>query len=93
MPTLADRLMSFVVERYPFALPAVQQALASCEAAGHATDHGSIEKLRPVLCRELTKQLGEFGASDLPDTTPGVTASAIACRPPATSSSRRATAF
>jgi 2-oxoisovalerate dehydrogenase E1 component len=66
MPTLPDRLMSFIVERYPFALAAVQEALAACEAAARATDHGSIEKLRPVLCRELTKQLGK--------TAPGVKA-------------------
>ena len=31
MSTLAERLMSFVVERYPFALPAVRRALESCD--------------------------------------------------------------
>ena len=92
MATLPDRLMSFIVERYPFALPAVQGALASCEAAGHATDHGSIEKLRPVLCRELTKQLGEITASDC-RIRRRASKRPIACRPLATSSSGRATAF
>ena len=76
MATLADRLLSFVVERYPFALPAVHRALESCDAAGGAVDQRAIEQLRPTLCGELTKQLGEIAASDLPDTTPGVTASA-----------------
>jgi 2-oxoisovalerate dehydrogenase E1 component len=75
MPTVADRLSSFVVERFPFALPAVQRALESCGAAT-AADQPAIEQLRSALCRELTKQLGEIAASDLPDTTPGVTASA-----------------
>ena len=76
MPTVADRLLSFVVERYPFALPAVQRALESSGAAAGASDQRAIEQLRPTLCRELTKQLEEIAASDLPDTTPGVTADA-----------------
>ena len=76
MPTLAARLMSFVVERFPFALPAVQKALEACLPAEYPEDHTSIEKLRPVLCRELTKRLGEIASADLPDTTPGVTAAA-----------------
>jgi 2-oxoisovalerate dehydrogenase E1 component len=73
MPTLADRLMSFVVERYPFALPAVQQALQSCQ---HPTDPSSIEQLRPVFADELRWQLDEITAGDLPETTPGVTSAA-----------------
>ena len=76
MPTVADRLLSFVVERYPFALPAVQRALESSGAAAGASDQRAIEQSRPTLCRELTKQLEEIAASDLPDTTPGVTADA-----------------
>ncbi len=76
MPTVADRLLSFVVERYPFALPAVQRALQSCDAAAHAADQRAIEQLRPTLCRALSTQLAEIAASDLPDTTPGVTVSA-----------------
>ena len=76
MPTVADRLLSFVVERYPFALPAVQRALMSCDHAGRAANQRAIDDLRPLLCRELTRNLAEISASDLPDTTPGVTAAA-----------------
>ena len=76
MPTVADRLLSFVVERYPFALPAVQRALMSCDHAGRAANQHAIDELRPLLCRELTRNLAEISASDLPDTTPGVTAAA-----------------
>ena len=75
MPTLARRLMSFVVERYPFALSAAQRALQSCDA-DRATTRDSIEQLRPLLCQELTKGLAELDASDLPETTPGVMAAA-----------------
>jgi 2-oxoisovalerate dehydrogenase E1 component len=74
MSTLADRLMSFVVERYPFALPAVQQALQSSRVAERSTDPASIEHLRPILADELERQLDDVNASDLPETTPGVTA-------------------
>src|SRR5262245_32929938 len=76
MPTLSDRLLSFILERYPFAVPAVQQALATCVDDGHATDHGSIENLRPLFCRELSRELADIAVSNLPDTTPGATASA-----------------
>jgi 2-oxoisovalerate dehydrogenase E1 component len=76
MSTLADRLMSFVVERYSFALPAVQRALQSCDAAQRSTDPASIEQLRPMLGDELRRQLNQISAGDLPDTTPGVTAAA-----------------
>jgi 2-oxoisovalerate dehydrogenase E1 component len=73
MSTLADRLMSFVVERYPFALPAVQRASHSCDAA-QAVDEAAIELLRPAFAGALRRQLDEIAAGDLPDTTPGVTA-------------------
>ena len=76
MPTLSDRLLSFIVERYPFAMPAVRQALTSCHAAGDAADHGAIDKLRPQLYRELSRSFADVSARSLPDTTPGVTASA-----------------
>jgi 2-oxoisovalerate dehydrogenase E1 component len=75
MPTLADRLMSFVVERYPFALSAVRPALESC-GLSHAADQESIEDVRSAFCRALAKSLGEISIDTLPDTTPGVTASA-----------------
>jgi 2-oxoisovalerate dehydrogenase E1 component len=65
MSTLADRLMSFVVERYPLALPAVQRALELCDLT-----------VPPAFCAALTKSLSEISVEALPDTTPGVTASA-----------------
>jgi 2-oxoisovalerate dehydrogenase E1 component len=71
MSTLTDRLMSFVLERYPFALPAAQQALRSCSASDR-----SIDQLRPAFGQELTRTLGDIAAGELPDTTPGVTAAA-----------------
>jgi len=76
MASLADRLMSFVVERYPFALPAVQRALADCEAAESGADQRAIEQLRTVFCQSLNQSLADITAGDLPDTTPGVTAAA-----------------
>jgi len=65
MSTLADRLMSFVVERYPFALPAVRRALESCDLTR-----------RPAFCAALTKSLADSSVEALPDTTPGATAAA-----------------
>ncbi|HVQ13679.1 MAG TPA: thiamine pyrophosphate-dependent enzyme, partial [Vicinamibacterales bacterium] len=75
MSTLADRLMSFVVERYPFALPAVRRALESCDLS-RGIDQQSIEDSRPTFCRALANSLGERDVDTLPDTTPGVTAAA-----------------
>ncbi len=74
MATVIDRLLSFVVERYPFALPIVQRALESCDRTTLVSDR-SIEQLRSTLCRDLTDRLGQIDATDLPETTPGVTAS------------------
>jgi 2-oxoisovalerate dehydrogenase E1 component len=75
MPSVMDRLLSFVVERYPFALPAVQRALESCDGATAVSGQRPIEQLRPALCRELTNQLETIAVNDLPDTTPGIAAS------------------
>ena len=74
MSTLAERLMSFVVERYPFALPAVRRALESCDLS-RAADQTSIEDVRPAFCRALAKSLDGISVEKLPDTTPGVPAS------------------
>jgi 2-oxoisovalerate dehydrogenase E1 component len=54
----------------------VRRTLESCEHAALADDQRAIDELRPLLCSELTRHLGEISASDLPDTTPGVTAAA-----------------
>jgi hypothetical protein len=48
--------MSFVVERYPFALPAVRRALESCDVS-RATNQKSIEDVRPAFRRALTESL------------------------------------
>jgi 2-oxoisovalerate dehydrogenase E1 component len=60
---VVGRLAAFVVERYPFATTAVQKAI---DAAG--VD-------RTMLRKELTRRL-QADATDLPETTPGVTAQA-----------------
>jgi len=54
-----------VVERYPFALPAVRRALQSSDLAN-----------RSAFCSALTKSLADISVDTLPDTTPHVTASA-----------------
>ena len=63
---IAGRLAAFVLERYPFALPAVQQAL---EAAGAARtrerEATAIDALRPRLRQELAKRL-VFDVAELP---------------------------
>ena len=73
MSTLADRLMSFVVERYPLALSAVRRALESCDLA-RVADQRTLEDLRPQFCQALEKSLGDISVNGVPDTTPGVTA-------------------
>ena len=60
---VAGRLGAFVVERYPFAAAAVQKAF---DAAG-----GDRAKMRRELARGVRSDVG-----DLPETTPGVSASA-----------------
>jgi 2-oxoisovalerate dehydrogenase E1 component len=74
MASLPDRLLSFVVERYPFALPVVAEAIESCAGIEETADRQGIESLRPRLCRELRNRLESLARGDLPDTTPGVTA-------------------
>jgi 2-oxoisovalerate dehydrogenase E1 component len=67
--------MSFVIERNPFALPAVSRAIEGCPGP----DSGSasaIEQYRRDLRQELARRLGEMVAGDVPETTPGVSAAA-----------------
>jgi len=71
MFSVADRLASFVIERYPFALPLVSGAIASCPGPG-----SNIEQYRQDVGRELAHRLGNLTAGQVPDTTPGVTAAA-----------------
>ena len=92
MATLADRLMSFVVERYPFALPAVRRALESCDLS-RAADQKSIEDLRPQFCQALGKSLGDISVNGPARHDAWSDRESSGCRLRATSSSTRATAF
>jgi 2-oxoisovalerate dehydrogenase E1 component len=61
---VAARLASFVLERFPFAVALVQQAF---DAAGGE---------RRAFRRELDRRIGALPVSELPETTPGVSAAA-----------------
>ena len=76
MSSVADRLVSFVVERYPLALPLVSSAMASCPAPDSGADAATLEQYRSDFRRELARRLARLSASDVPETTPGVTAAA-----------------
>ncbi len=72
---LASRFGAFVAERHPFALA---DALEAFEAAAHGREHSapaSIEALRPLLHRELTRRLQTRSIPHgLADPTPRVSA-------------------
>jgi 2-oxoisovalerate dehydrogenase E1 component len=75
IPGVAARLAAFVVERYPFALGPVQDALEAAGAAGtRESDASSIDALRPRLRQELAKRL-TLDDVEMPETTPGTSAS------------------
>ena len=70
---MSGRLAAFVVERLPFAVPAVMDALEACGAGAVADrDAAAIEALRPVLRTALARRLAADAAVELPNTTPGV---------------------
>jgi len=75
--SITSRLLAFVTERYPFALPIVQRAI---EGSGLARitkrDPQRIEACRGTLRRELIQQLKALEAADVEETTPGVSAAA-----------------
>ena len=72
---VASRLASFVLERFPFALQVVQEALESCGASKIAERDGAhVEFFRLEFRRELKRALEGTSAADLPDPTPGITA-------------------
>jgi 2-oxoisovalerate dehydrogenase E1 component len=72
---VAARLEAFVLERFPFALPAVQEALGAAGAARlRDRDAPAVESLRVVLRRELKRALEAIDVADVADPTPGVTA-------------------
>jgi 2-oxoisovalerate dehydrogenase E1 component len=76
LPGIAGRLASFVVERYPFALAPVQEALEGAGATRIGErDAAALDALRPRFRQELARHLS-FDETDLPETTPGTTAAA-----------------
>jgi 2-oxoisovalerate dehydrogenase E1 component len=62
---IAGRLCAFVLERFPFAIEPVREALASVAGAAD---------LRSAFRAELTRVLGRIDAGDLPEPTPRVPA-------------------
>jgi 2-oxoisovalerate dehydrogenase E1 component len=74
---VSARLLSFVTERFPFALPLVR---ASLEGSGLARltrrDPQRIEACRGALRRELLEALGAVDVQNIGETTPGVSAGA-----------------
>src|SRR3954468_18159656 len=62
---LAARLAAFVLERFPFALPAVQRALSRANPQN-----------RDAFRSELTRALSDLDGGGLPDPTPRVSATA-----------------
>ncbi len=78
MARLARRLGAFVVERHPLALDAALAAMDAATSVAGGDEPGteaSVERLRPILRRELAARLKTSPAgSALPDPTPGTTA-------------------
>ena len=71
---IAGRLAAFVLERYPFALAAVQAALEPAGALRVSErDASAIDALRPRMRQELSKRV-TLDEVELPDTTPGISA-------------------
>jgi pyruvate/2-oxoglutarate/acetoin dehydrogenase E1 component/TPP-dependent pyruvate/acetoin dehydrogenase alpha subunit len=72
---IARRFAAFVIERYPFALRSVIEALEVVAPGGLPDAEQPIEALRPVFRRELARRLAATPlADDLPDPTPRVDA-------------------
>jgi len=67
------RLMAFVIERYPFALPIVERALDSCPAPGKPT-HAAIERFRAAFRKALGDHSTAINIGGVPDPTPGIAA-------------------
>ena len=74
IPGIAGRLAAFVLERYPFALAAVQAALEPAGALRVSErDASAMDALRPRMRQELSKRV-TLDEVELPDTTPGISA-------------------
>ena len=70
---LTARLCAFVLERFPFALPIVQDVVAETRGPTAKTADAA-EVLRRTLVRKLERALSELDATELPETTPRVPA-------------------
>jgi 2-oxoisovalerate dehydrogenase E1 component len=68
------RLRAFVLERHPFALPLVDQALADLPAPGAGRNPAAVENSRQQFRRSLSDTLSGLSIKDIPETTPGVAA-------------------
>ena len=75
VPTVAERFVAFITERFPFALDDVRAAF---DAAGgsRAVDEASIEDVRGRLGAELRTRLRQKVPANVDETTPGVTGAA-----------------
>src|SRR4029453_12784364 len=71
--SLRLRLISFVIERYPFALPIVERALDSCPPP-EKTSNAALDKFRASFHKALGEHSASIEIGGAPDPTPGVTA-------------------
>ena len=76
MPPLVQQLRAFVLERHPFALPIVQRVLDELPAFDREAGPAAIEEMALRFRRALGDELSSQSATDIPETTPGVTADA-----------------
>ena len=76
MPSPVQQLRAFVLERHPFALPIVQRVLDELPAFDSDAGPAVIEEMALQFRRALGDELSSVSASDIPETTPGVTAEA-----------------
>src|SRR5262245_21054137 len=73
MSSLNLRRLSFVIERYPFAVPIVERALESCPVPDSASN-AAIEKFRQPFRKALANHSAAIDLGGVPDPTPGVAA-------------------
>src|SRR5438046_8962874 len=73
-PGIAAKLTAFIVERHPFAIPAVQHILEECGTPPVPGDPARIESFRGEFMARLDGALIAMTVPDALDPTPGVTA-------------------
>jgi 2-oxoisovalerate dehydrogenase E1 component len=73
-PQVRTRLLAFVVERFPFALPAVHAALQRIDPPDRIATPGGVERFSEDLRRALEATPLALDVSGVPETTPGVPA-------------------